>query len=78
MNETGIMRKFEDEVARYRKFQKGVLGAKNEYMIGNNEVDIKNYAKYLLAEGNATEKREILACLKSKLVFKDKMVQLVK
>jgi len=36
------------------------------------DVDIKNYTKYLLEEGTIVGKREMLECLKSKLILKDK------
>jgi 1-deoxyxylulose-5-phosphate synthase len=60
-------------VGRFRKFQRSVLGAKAE-RVDTDEVDIKNYVKYLLMEGTILEKREMLACLKSRLIFKDKRV----
>jgi len=42
----------------------------------HKDVDIRNYAKYILKEGNIYEKRELLECLKSKLVLKDKVLRL--
>jgi hypothetical protein len=41
-------------------------------------VDVKTYAKYILTEGTLNEKRELLANLRSRLVFKDKKVTLEK
>ena len=38
------------------------------------DADIRNYAKYLLTEGSMFEKRDLLTCLKSKIVLRDKMV----
>lgn len=75
VNELGVKHKFDEEVGRFRKFQRSVLGT-NPERVEMDEVDIKNYVKYLLAEGTVTEKREVLACLKSRLVFKDKVVRL--
>ena len=75
VNELDIKHKFDKEVGRFRKFQRSVLGA-NPERVETDDVDIKNYVKYLLAEGSITEKRELLACLKSRLIFKDKVVQL--
>jgi hypothetical protein len=40
------------------------------------EIDIKNYAKYLLREGTIVEKRDLLECLKSKLILLDKKINL--
>ena len=72
LDELGIKSKVEQEIARFNKFRIGVLGHKKESR--NSEVDIKNYAKYLLAEGTIYEKRELLAFLKSKLTLKDKKI----
>ena len=72
LDELGVKDKIEQELARFNKFRIGVLGHKKESR--NSEVDIKNYAKYLLAEGTIYEKRELLAFLKSKLTLKDKKI----
>ena len=74
IDELGVKEKIEQEIARFNKFRIGVLGHKKETR--NTEVDIKNYAKYLLAEGTIYEKRELLSYLKSKLILKDKKVSL--
>lgn len=74
VNELGMKQKFEEEVARFKKFQKSVLGNKNSVKEAL-EVDLKTYAKYLLREGSLEEKRELLSCFKSKLMIKDKIVQ---
>lgn len=70
MNELGIRHKFKDEVARYGKFRKMVLGKDKESTDGlNNDADLRTYVKYLLSEGTILEKRDVLANLKSKLIF---------
>ena len=38
------------------------------------DIDLRGYAKYLLKEGSAIEKREFLLCMKSKFLLKNKMV----
>jgi len=54
-------------------------------MSGNNndeiskklsDVNIKNYAKYILLEGTKQEKRDLLECLRNRLVMKDKQITL--
>ena len=67
-------KKIEQELTRFNKFRIGVLGHKKEAR--NSQIDIKNYAKYLLREGTITEKRELLSCFKSKLILKDKKIEL--
>ena len=72
LDKLGVKSRIEQEIARFNKFRIGVLGHKKESR--NSEVDIKNYAKYLLAEGTMYEKRELLSFLKSKLTLKDKKI----
>lgn len=64
------------EIERFQKFN---------FIIGNNnertstklpEVNIKNYAKYILFEGTKQEKRNLLECLRSKIYLKNKHISL--
>lgn len=75
LDEIGMKAKIEEEIARYNKFRIGVLGMKTKDR--NTAVDVRNYAKYLLKDGTITEKRELLVCLRSKLILKDRKVILV-
>jgi len=43
-----------------------------------NDVDIKNYIKFILKEGEDKEKRELLNCLKGKINLKRKQFLLCK
>jgi site-specific DNA recombinase len=76
INELGMRQKLEDEIARFNIFQRSVLGA-TEKLQNNKETDIRNYAKYILKEGAVTEKRELLANLRSRIIYKDKTLSLV-
>jgi len=76
INELGIKHRFEEEVARFLKFQKGFFGMANQKP--EKKINLRAYAKYLLKEGSVIEKRELLACMKSKLVLKNKTIQLEK
>ena len=72
LDELGIRDRIEKELARFNKFRIGVLGHKKE--VSNSDIDIRNYAKYLLKEGTIIEKRELLSLLKSKLILKDRKI----
>lgn len=66
----------EYENARFNIFQRSVLGAK-EKIKTDQETDIRNYAKYILKEGSIVEKRELLANLRSRIMYKDKQLTLI-
>jgi len=74
LDELGVKSKIEQEIARFNKFRIGVLGQKNK--LHTTEVNIRNYAKYLLRKGTILEKRELLSFLKSKLLLKDRKITL--
>lgn len=76
INEIGIKNKFEDEVSRFYKFSKGVLGVTGNDFEKQKDLDIRNYAKYVLKEGSIIEKREVLSCLESRLIMRDKKILL--
>lgn len=66
--------KIKDEIIRFKKFQRTVLCVKESVEIG--DVDIRNYAKYILRDGTNIEKRELLSCLRSKIFLKEKIISL--
>ena len=70
LNEIGMKEKIKEEVRRIKNFQSSLLNEKTSIKISN--IDIRNYAKYILRDGKIEEKRELLRCLKSKLVIKDR------
>ena len=77
LNELGMRQRLEDEIARFNIFQRSVLGTKDKAQ-ARNDMDIRNYAKYILKEGTVNEKRELLANLRSRIVYKDKTLTLLK
>jgi site-specific DNA recombinase len=74
LNEIGIKDKIKREVERFKKFQRILLGVSEPIDIA--DVDIRNYAKFILNEGEDFEKRELLSCLKSKISLNNKLVTL--
>jgi DNA invertase Pin-like site-specific DNA recombinase len=65
-NGLGIQHRFEEELRRFNKFQRGVLGL-SKSQIMHEEVDLKTYVKYTLKEGSNEEKRELMGNFKSKI-----------
>ncbi len=76
MNEIGIKEKVRAEVERIKKFNISLLGIKEKIKV--DDIDIRNYAKFILKEGQDVEKRELLGCLKSKILLKNKVISLLK
>ena len=76
LDELGIQGQFKEEVERYYKFSKGVLGIQLNQFEKQKEIDLRNYAKYILKEGVIQEQRNLLSNLKSRLVMRDKTIKL--
>jgi len=76
INELGMRQKLEDEIARFNIFQRSVLGSTDKVK-NREDMDIRNYAKYILKEGSVSEKRELLGNLRSRIVYKDKQLTLI-
>ncbi len=73
LNELGIQTKIKAEVERFKKFQRVLLGVKDKIEVA--DIDIRNYAKFILKDGTTAEKRELLGCLKSKIILKNKVIR---
>jgi len=66
LNQTGVEIKFNEELKRYNKFNRGVLGMDNPTS-KHKEIDTKTYAKYNPQGRSNEEKRELMGCFKSKI-----------
>lgn len=75
IDEIGMRKKIKAEIERHKKFQSGLLGIK-EKIVDVDEIDIRNYAKYILRDGTMEEKRELLTCLRSKILMNNKQVRI--
>ncbi|MFZ2569855.1 MAG: zinc ribbon domain-containing protein, partial [Minisyncoccia bacterium] len=72
LDELGIKEKIKAEVERVKKFQRVIMGTREKIEVV--DVDIRNYAKYILKEANDIEKRELLGCLKSRISLNNKKI----
>jgi len=66
--------KITSEVKRFKSFEQMLLGRKTSVII--KDIDIRNYAKFILQEGSMGEKREFLRCLKSEISLSNKKIAL--
>ena len=76
VNEIGLQVKMEEEIKRFNIFQRSILHTKEKLELPK-DVMVKNYLKYILQEGSKTEKREILANLRSRIEYRDKNLSLM-
>jgi site-specific DNA recombinase len=74
LDEIGIKEKIKTEVERVKKFHRVMLGTKEKIEV--RDVDIRNYAKFILREACDVEKRELLSCIKSRITLNDGLVRL--
>lgn len=72
LNETGIKKRVEAEVARYKKFEASLLGQDLNFEVG--DIDIKRYVKFLLKDGSVDEKREIIGTFQTKILLSNKTI----
>lgn len=75
INEIGVKEKIKTEVERFKKFQRMLSGKTTA--IDVEDIDLKNYARYVLREGSDIEKRELLGCLKGKITLNNKVICLI-
>ena len=68
INQLGVQIKFQEELKRYNKFNRSVLGEKG-VKNKHQEIDLRTYAKYILREGINEEKRELMGCFKSRILM---------
>lgn len=70
LNEGIVRKKFDEEFKRVAKFQKTFLD--NQLTSSENDFNPKQYFTHVLATGLTEEKRELLGCLKNRILVKDK------
>lgn len=73
LNEAGVQIKFEEELKRYNKSNRGVLGVQDRSS-KHKDIELKIYAKYILREGTKEERRELMGYFKSKIKVTKKVV----
>ena len=74
LNKTPLQNKIKAEIRRFKKFQGMVTGKTDEIEV--SDVDVQNYANFILKEGEDQEKRDLLSCLNGEIVLVDKKITL--
>lgn len=69
LNKLALKEKIHKEVSRFKRFQSRLL--QNESKIVLKEIDIRDYVKFILEEGETEEKRDILNCVKGRITLSE-------
>lgn len=72
LHDISIKEKIKKDITRIKKFQQTLLGITQDIQI--QEIDLKNYAKFILKDGEIEEKRELLGCFNGKIILKNKKI----
>lgn len=72
LDDLNIKKQIKDEIVRYKKFNNYLLGEKINIDI--SDIDIRKYVKFLIANGNIEEKRQIILSFNSLITIKNKEV----
>lgn len=70
-----VQDKIEGEIKRFKKFQ--MIATDKNQNIDVSDVDVKNYIKFLLKEGDDQEKRELLTCLNGEIKLNNKVINII-
>lgn len=70
----GMKDRIRNEEVRFNRFQRSILRIKGDVEV--QDIDVRNYAKYILRDGRDYEKKRALGCFRSKLFLSDKKVYL--
>lgn len=74
LDELEIKDKIKSEVVRFKRFQSNFLETRGQISV--SDIEVRNYAKYVLKEGKNVEKRELLGCLKGRFLLTTKKLSL--
>lgn len=77
INELGMRIKLEEEIKRFNRLQRLATKGTLKYSINEDDINTREYAKYVLREGTPLEKRELMGHLRSRLILKDKKITLL-
>ncbi len=74
INEIGMKEKIKYEVERIKRFNHSVLNIKQQIQI--KDVDVRDYAKFILKDSSIEDKRELLMCFKNNILLDNKTIRL--
>ncbi len=75
IDRTQTKRRFDAEIGRYQKLMEDVMG-KSGAAMPIPRLDHKSYLRHVLTTGTKEEKRELLSCLKSKIILSNRSISI--
>ncbi len=74
LDELNIKKQVKADLLRYKKFQRSLLGKTTNVHV--DDIDIRNYTKFILRDESINEKRELLSCFNSQILLSQKSIAL--
>lgn len=65
-----------NELNRFQRFNSAVFGQKVDNQLEIEQTSIKRFVRYIFQDGTREEKRELLSCLDTTLLLKNKKIEL--
>ncbi len=74
VNTISLSDTLKEEIRRYNLFQSQLLRKDSRDVVSVKQINLREFMRYIIANGSKDEKREILAMIQADIVLKDKQV----
>ena len=78
INTVFVSESLKDEIRRYNIFQSQLLKKDTTEVVSVKQINLREYMRYMIANGSKDEKREILGMIQEKILLNDKKVYVEK
>ena len=78
INTVSVSDSLKEEIRRYNLFQSQLLKKDSRDVVSAKQINLREYMKYIIANGSKDEKREILGMIQADIILKDKKVSIQK
>lgn len=74
INTISLSDTLKEEIRRYNLFQSQLLKKDSRDVVSVKQINLREFMRYIIANGSKDEKREILAMIQADILLKDKQV----
>ncbi len=78
INTISVWDSLKEEIRRYNLFQSQLLKKDARDVISEKQINLREFMRYMVANGSKDEKREILAMIRADIILKNKLVYIWK